>query len=42
MTTASKFETEPMSGSLGLQITGLDLRSGLDHETVAELSMPFA
>lgn len=37
MTTAPSFETEPLSGSLGLRIDGLDLRRDLSAATVALL-----
>lgn len=37
MTTAPRFDVEPLSGSLGAQISGLDLRSDLDDALVAEL-----
>jgi taurine dioxygenase len=37
MTSASSFQTEPVSGSLGLQVTGLDLRSDLHEATVSAL-----
>jgi taurine dioxygenase len=37
MTSVSSFQTEPVSGSLGLEVKGLDLRNNLDAETVAAL-----
>jgi taurine dioxygenase len=37
MAASSKFEVEPLSGSLGARVEGVDLRSELDEASVAEL-----
>jgi taurine dioxygenase len=37
MTTVSELKVEPVSGSLGTQVEGLDLRTDLDEATVAQL-----